>query len=377
MNRTLKSHHRLSLLAQGVGMTLLIGGAAHCSSSSDNVVQEPEDAGDNSSSGASSGSGSGSGGGSSGSGSGSSSSGGSSGSSSGAPEGDGGPCSPEATETLAVHIKLNVTWGGDTVLVASSGTNVAEIWLLSTLNVAGTAITGTSKTCGLKLPDIQTTALVASKKIQLNFGDNTIWDKPSMPTFAVTGTQSGFAVGDTIAIQPTLGLLGIAAASTLTNPATAWPPPNAAMPGATTYPLVLAADIKDDDGDGKPGITINSNGTSPYSYVPTNLNYQHDFADQVYIVSRNKLALTGAITSCGNAAGTATVSLFENHVVGCHDAAAATDKNCSDPNGQTSTVTGPGFVDVHRTMYVPGTATYVSKTVSATATCADVRNAVP
>jgi hypothetical protein len=382
MMRSLKSHQGLLLVSQGVGMALLIGGAAHCSSSTTgNVVDEP-DAGDNSSSGASSSGASSSGASSSGaSSSGASSSGASSSgaSSSGASSsgGDGGACSTDPTETLAVHVKLNVTWGGDTVLVASSGTQVADIWLLSNLTVNGTTITGTSKTCGLKLPDIQTTALVASKKIQLNFGDNSIWDKPSMPTFTVTGTQSGFAAGSTITVAPTVGLLGIASTSSLANPSTAWPPPNAAMPGPTTYPLVLAADTKDDDGDGKPGITIDSNGTSPYSYVPTNLNYQNDYADQVYIVSRNKLALNGTISSCGNASGTATVTLFENHVVGCHDAAAASDKNCADPNGQTSTVTGPGFVDVHRTMYVPGTATYVSKSVAATADCAAVRAAVP
>jgi hypothetical protein len=277
------------------------------------------------------------------------------------------------TITEAVHIKLAVTWAGTQVLVAGSGT--ADIWLKSDLTINGTAVTGTSKTCGLTLPAIQLGSLVNNEKVKLTF-DDALWDKPNMPTFMTTGQQGGFSVGSTVSIDPTVGLLGIKASSPYASVSKAWPDPTATTPTKFgTYPQFMASDLDDPDGDGMMGIPVNASNTGGYSYVPTNLNYANDFADIVSFVSRNKIALTGTIDQCDHITGTATVSTFENHVVACHDAASAPDKNCT--NITTGVLSGPGFVDTNRTMFAPGSATYVAAKIPAGSNCAAVRTAVP
>jgi hypothetical protein len=294
------------------------------------------------------------------------------------------------TEYLGAHIKLAVTWAAAGVLLGSTGTNYADIWLFSTLTVNGTKLTGTSKTCGLALPDIHLTGATSTpgqnmpKNVRLQ-ADNTIWDKAGMPTFPVTGTQGGFDIGSTISIDPTVGLLGIAPSSTFANTATMWPYPNAQMPSNFgTFPQFTANDLADPDGDHMMGIPVipfvgTANGTKFY-LVPTNANYDNDVADIVSIISRNKLALNGKIASCNTSNGAATVSVFENHVVACHDGMGVTntgDDNCTKQ--LTGVTAGPGFVDTNRTMFVPGTATYTAMLMpnGASTICADVRTMLP
>jgi hypothetical protein len=305
-------------------------------------------------------------------------------------QGDGGTCTSMTTEYLGAHIKLAVTWAQAGVTNASTGSNFADIWLFSTLTVSGTKLSGMSKTCGLGLPDIHLSGATATpgtsdaKNIRLQ-ADNTIWDKQGMPTFAVTGTQGGFDIGSTIDIDPTVGLLGVTSSSTFANISTMWPYPNAQMPmNFGTYPQFMSSDLNDPDGDHLNGIPLipfvgTANGTKFY-LVPTSANYDNEVADIVSVVSRNRLSLSGKVATCNTSNGTANVSVFENHVVACHDTMgvlANTDDYCA--KSLTGVLQGPGFVDTNRTMFVPGSATYTAMLMpnGMATTCADVRTMLP
>jgi hypothetical protein len=89
-------------------------------------------------------------------------------------------------------------------------------------------------------------------------------------------------------------------------------------------------------------------------------------ADKVYLIPRQAMTLTGTRTACDAHSGTADVSAFDNHVVGCHISGEA---EC--------TADQTDFVDQNRMRYMVSSATYEAKTVAADASCADVRAALP
>ncbi len=403
MSRSLNYRKYSLFTAQGLAMALVMAAVARCSSTSGNVVTPP----------ASSGSGSGaSGSGSTGSGassgdvanSGSSNSGtstsgdstsgagtsgtGSSGTSSSGDDGGttvidaGNGMGPDggclATGTTSVHVKLAVSWAKTTVLVGGSG--MTDLWFKATSTLSGNALTVTNRACGVTLPDFQTDpTLAGGEKIQLKFPD-AMWDNPNMPVYHATGTQTGSGPGATqvFAATPTLfGLNPMGSTSKYATASTTWPAPPPANMG--TFPQFMASELSDDDGDHHPGVTLTPSGSSPYNYPPTTLDFAHNQADKLYVVTRTTVALNGTLNSCFGASGTATVSEFENHVVGCEDATGTSSSskplsgtNCSMTSGTTG---GPGFLDVNRTIFTPGAATYTSVPVPEDATCAVVRSA--
>jgi hypothetical protein len=79
------------------------------------------------------------------------------------------------------------------------------------------------------------------------------------------------------------------------------------------------------------------------------------------------MTLTGPADGCPESySGTANVSKFENHVIGCHVA-----------GGGECNATQSKFVDDNRSVYTVNSSTFQAKVVSDTATCADVRAALP
>jgi hypothetical protein len=61
---------------------------------------------------------------------------------------------------------------------------------------------------------------------------------------------------------------------------------------------------------------------------------------------------------------------FDNHVVGCHLNGAST---CTTGAANTQA----DFLDQNRTIYAPGSATFVAKTLPSGGTCADALTALP
>jgi len=422
MNRVLSSRAGLLSIVTLAG---LAAAAACGSSSGGGTVIPPGDDSDAESGGSSSGATGSSSGNPSGSSSGTTgSSGGSSSgavsSSSGAPVPDGG-CPAQSTITLGAHITFPVSWPA--ALAISQGTGTVDIWLLSTLTLQGDggAFTGTAKTCGTNLPAIPLNGTGQDatccptcgtggggtctwNQVDVAF-NNMEWDSLITTTFPTTGMQTGWNPGDMLDTNTTMGLLGLTVSSygNNTNPQ-AWPPAATAVctgsgKGSTavftgTCGSFPGADVTDDDGDGFPGITSNPtpSSTNPMFTLPpthVSLGAIPPLADQLYIVSRNQLELSGMrMSSCTAGSGTAKITLFDNHVVGCHSTATST-------NGDLS-FTGPAgacdesqvaFVDGSRTIY--GTSESTSTPISASnpvtgmvavqqlaagATCAEVRS---
>ncbi len=400
MSRSLKSRESLLFASQGLAMVLMVGGAVRCSSGSSNVVQPGSDGAANGSGASTSGTGGSgtSGSGTSGSGtvSGMSSSGtgssGASGTGAGSSgtsdeggvvgdtgvfvEPDGGCAS---TATSAVHVMVAVTWATTSLLTGGSGT--VDLWFKSANTLSGTALTATTKACGVTLPDVTTTSIAGSEKIQLKFPD-AMWDNSHMPTYHSAGTQTGVGSGGMQTYTAAVTLLGLNPSGTPSKyytSSTTWPAPPPSNSG--TYPQFMSNELSDDDGDGNPAITLTPTGTTPYSLPPTTLDYAHHQADKLYIVSRTTVALSGTLNSCWGASGMATVSQFENHVVGCHDATgtSAAGKPLSGTDCMTSTTgftAGPGLLDANRTVFTLGSATFKSVQVADDATCAVVRGAI-
>jgi hypothetical protein len=257
----------------------------------------------------------------------------------------GAPCPARASATQGMHLMMSVTWAG--TVGTNPGAGTVHVWTRSKLTYSGNAITGVNVACGSQLPDIEKTPIAGGGKVQAEFPP-TVWDDASMPTFPATGTQSSFDVKSTITITPSPVLLGL----TMADPAAAWP-------------ALGAVQATDSDGDGKLGITSVPKATGGYSQPPTSL-LQTAHADKLYIASRTATSLAGVRDTCDSQKGTAVVSAFDNHVVGCHVAGGG---ECAKSDYE--------FIDQNRTVYVVKSATYEAKVVPDGATCADVRAALP
>jgi hypothetical protein len=243
--------------------------------------------------------------------------------------------------------------------------------MLSTFMASGNNFTGTTKTCGTTVPDLTLNGLgtiaAGGSNVQITL-PSTVWAASSMPTYASTGSQTGWGPPNTFQINPTLALIGLKVASGTDGESFTWPSSSWTFPTGTTFP--------DDDGDGNPGITATPlsgtvNGTK-YVFPPTaiGLGGSAPSADQVYLATRTEMALSGNWTSCTDLSGTAMVPHFDNHVVGCHLHGGTT---CTTNAAKTQA----DFIDQNRTVYGPGMATFVAKALPSTATCADVLTALP
>lgn len=262
------------------------------------------------------------------------------------PPGDtAGGCPETLAGTQAVHVMMNVTWPGTVGTAAGSG--IAHVWTKSVFKIEGTKITATNAPCGSQVPDIVKNPIAGGGKTLVEFPP-AVWNAAAMPTFTVTGTQAGFAVGSAVTMAATPVLVGL----TMTDPNAAWP---------------ALADIKgaDHDGDGKLGITAVPRDGGGYSLPPTSL-LQTSHADRLYIASRNTVALSGTRDTCTSMKGTATVTHFDNHVIGCRVKGGG---DCSQAQYK--------FIDDNRTVYKVASATYETKVIAEGANCDAVRAALP
>jgi hypothetical protein len=254
--------------------------------------------------------------------------------------GSDGGCPSQDPATLATKITFTVGWPTSTA--GNSGTGPINILLLTTFHGTST-LTGTSQSCGLTLPDLTLNSLAAAiaggSKVQIQVS-NTAWDAITR-TFPVMGTQSGFNPGDSLNTSASLGLLGLTDASGYNSDTKAWPA--ACATGCTPAGPFMMSDLQDDDHDSNPGITATPLSNSTYALPPTSLlSGSSAAADQVYIVSRNEISLMGMHTgtTCNTGSGMAKITLFDNHVVGCHV-----------KGGGACNSSQVSFVDSNRTIY--------------------------
>jgi prepilin-type processing-associated H-X9-DG protein len=265
----------------------------------------------------------------------------------------GGASCPALTQwTEAIHYVLDVTWPATTA--ANQGSGKVDLWsrLVYTADTAGVSISVSP--CGTVLPEVPLNAVgtlaAGGDTVLIEFQD-AVWDDLTKPPSMATGVQTGHDVGSGIrfSFNDQLGV-------TLADPEGAWP--------------AAAADVTpaDVDADTKPGYTATPRGGGGYVLPPTTIGLggSAPAADKLYLVSRQVITIDGTRTACDAHSGSATVSFFDNHVVGCHV-----------QGGDDCTPTQSDFVDQNRTKYVASGATYSAKTVTDGASCSAVRQAVP
>jgi len=259
----------------------------------------------------------------------------------------GGECAPRATYTEASHLIVKVTWPAGTASMKGSGQ--LHIWGKALFTTAGNTLSGTLQACGIVLPATTLTALGGGGMIQIEVPTDA-WDAPSMPHFQVDGTQTGPNVGDTLSYSYA-ALVGF----TMTDPATApWP---------LSYTGITMTN--DADGDMSAGLTAVPRSGGGYTLPPTSI-LQSARADKLYIVVRQVTSAMLTRTACDQTSGSATFAYLNNHVVGCH-VMGGVDCMPNDVN----------FIDQNRTIYEITGATAQTKIIAETATCADVRAALP
>jgi len=294
---------------------------------------------------------------------------------------DGG-CPAQDETVVGVHITFPVTWPSSAASDMGSG-NV-EIWLKTTTK-GGSVTMGTAQTCGLTLPDIDLNftgaaavcapGMTCPKKVKIQVNNST-WDKITR-TFKVTGSQGGWNPGDKLNTDAALGLVGLKDSAWGDN-TKAWPAVcTANCAGPANNGAFVAADTSDDDMDSHPGFTANPLSNSMYTYPPTTITAFSvpPLADEVYLASRNEIAVsTTRKTDCTHASGTAKITRFDNHVVGCHikSPAGACDSGAVSFLDQNRTLYGPD-ANTRASTSSPIMGTAVIQQLPASATCADVR----
>jgi hypothetical protein len=223
-----------------------------------------------------------------------------------------------------------------------------------------TTITAHTKPCGIFLPDLQTTIFNFFQKYGIRFPD-ALFDKGTIPETTFNFVADVTSNPITFKTDPFAIVIG----ANLANAATA------------SWPAVSAMNLRDDDHDNNPGITVIPVTTGGYSLPPTDL-FSGNTADLVYIATRTVSMLTGTITSCDKIEADVTIQTvngkpgIDSTVVGCERVPA---------NGQSKGPCTPdeaSFVDGARPQFTPaGTGHMTIVRVPDSTTCADVRVRFP
>ena len=260
--------------------------------------------------------------------------------------GSSGGCPALASFTWAEHIVMNVTWPN--TLGTTMGTGQVRVWAKSSFTASGNNLSGTSQACGSVLPPTGLNAIAGGGNVLIQIPDAT-WDLPSMPRFQFPATQTGWGSGSTISYTST-ALIGL----TLADPS------NAAWPD----PITTAVDADNDIAPGYTAIPATGGGRVMPPVAVAFVNPPR--ADRVDLATRNVFMVTATRNACDHATGPITVVHFDSHVVGCH------------VSGGSDCITGQAnFVDQNRTIYQAAPRPSSSKLMPATATCAEVRAALP
>ena len=260
----------------------------------------------------------------------------------------GGTCAPRTTYTEASHLIVNVSWPAG--LASMRGDGQLHVWGKVVYTANGNTLSGTLQACGISLPPTTLTALGGGGMIQIDVPDDK-WEAPSMPRFQVDGTQTAWDIGATLNFSY-VALIGFTMADAATAP---WP---------QSYADITMTN--DAEGDMHVGLTAVPRSGGTYKLPPTSIA-QSARADQLYIVIRQVTSATLTRTACDQASGSATFMYLNNHVVGCHVMGGS---DCVPPDDIT-------FIDNNRAIYEITGATAQAKVVADTATCADVRAALP
>lgn len=254
-----------------------------------------------------------------------------------------------------VKVTIRVTWGDGQAL--NILTDDLVLWERMDLTESGVAVTGSDRVCGLQIPDFS--SALTPEWYGLSFG-TTAFD--GTKTSSISGTATNRSPGAHL----DLGNSAVLAGLTMTDPRGSWPSRDDILAGT-------GATAADDDADGTPGITSSvKTGTRPgstdtYAYPLVDVTTTpYGRAASFSLVLRGVLAHSMTVDSCTSMSGTADVSALDDHVLGCMRTDSAV---CSWDDAN--------LADNVKPTYTIGAATFTATKLAKTATCADIRTALP
>jgi hypothetical protein len=276
-------------------------------------------------------------------------------------------------QTAGSKVTVPVTW--DSSPAFNQGSGVSIFWLLSEGDVdANGKLTGTQTNCAIDSPPQELTPVAAQTQSAATgakiwaLTPNSVWGSTASgsnePVAPVSGTWPvDPQAGTTVTWDPKLVITGLKPTSMYALEATTWPTNQA-------Y-LIPQDDLADVEGDGKKG------WTSQFDHSPGYVDGLGDVAnlvyiDQVYVVGRNKFALSGEIQpNCVEIKGTVDVQTNDHSVVGCHHREGGAD--CSAGTASSEAATADGFTSP----FNASKGTFVVRQFQKGATCADVLAVLP
>jgi hypothetical protein len=202
--------------------------------------------------------------------------------------------------------------------------------------------------CGETIPDFSAAPAI-NETYNVSFANSVFSRTPPLPSVASTGTLTGSSPGASIALARSAWLFGASMAD----------PINGAWPSRTALTQL------DSDADGKVGLTATYQNVGGYSAVPAN-SLGTSRATRGYLAGRSVFTLSGTLTSCTMASGSATVQDIDSHTLGCR---LTSGSDCSS--------TESSYLDSNGPNYQTGTASFTAIKVSDAAGCAEVRTALP
>jgi hypothetical protein len=250
----------------------------------------------------------------------------------------------DLTGSFALKLSIPATWPSTSVISSGNGTFV--LWGKLQLTQSGNNLTGTVTTCDQVIPDFS--AVVAGENYGVTY-PTAIFTPTPPPPLPTSGTLSGAVPGSTLTIARSALMMG----ATMADPVGAWP---------------SAASIMqlDSDADGKPGVTAPYKSGSSYRYPPVDM-VATARAQSAYIASRVVFSLNGTLTSCTQSSGSAAAQDIDTHTLGCRISGGSRDCNASEQDHLDSNAPG----------YKTGASTFTLLKVANSATCTDVRTALP
>jgi hypothetical protein len=268
----------------------------------------------------------------------------------GTPACNAGTCATtcDLSGTWAGKVSMQVTWPGTLTLAGGSGT--VAIWVIVKGTQSGNAIPVTMTPCGIVSPDFQSSAAGGNELYGLTFPNSLFDHAPAyLPVMSSTVTLGGNATGSTYSVPAVAFLLGLS----MTNPTTdAWP---------STPEMVSEVDM---DLDTKVGVTVPYKTGGSYLFVPLNVS-KSVRSDKAYLAARFAASFTGTFSTCTKITGTATVTHYDVHVIGCEHSGGG---DCAQ--------TESDFADSNKPAYATGSATIDLVKIANAGTCADVRGAI-
>lgn len=256
----------------------------------------------------------------------------------------GAPC--DLTGAFAFKGVIPATWPATAALSAGSGN--FEVWAKLVVAQRQGVLTGTLTTCGNTVPDFDAAPLIR-ESYGLSY-PNVVFDRPPLLTTTTRGRLSALAPSADLSFERSALLMGVMLADPVATP---WPE-------RQNFPSV------DGDGDGKPGVTgVYKNGLR-YTPPPTT-NVGAPRAEAAYLAARFSFALRGTLTSCSGSTGRLEEPRVDSRTLGCRIFGLSRDCLSNELT----------HLDENKPAYRTSAGTYQLVRMAGSASCADVRAALP